>query len=73
MIGDANAVGGIGTVLAQLKSLPVPDGWLSCDGKCYDGMNFPTLFGLLKHKKFQAIRQVSSARSDGRPFLPEGC
>jgi hypothetical protein len=71
VIGDSK-VGGIGTVLAQLKSLPVPEGWLQCDGKCYDGLQFPTLFELLKHNKFPSDPQGFFRVPDERPFLPPG-
>ncbi|PYS90912.1 MAG: hypothetical protein DMF62_03670 [Acidobacteria bacterium] len=72
MIGDVNAVGGIGTVLCQLKSMPIPDGWLSCDGKCYDGMMFPTLFELLKHNRMQGDPQGYFRVPNEKPFLPAG-
>jgi len=65
-------VGGIGTVLCQLKSMPVPDGWLVCDGKCYDGMNFPTLYELLKNNVARGDPPGWFRVPDERPFLPQG-
>lgn len=67
-----SAVGGVGTLLAQLKSLPIPEGWLQCDGKCYDGMNFPELFEMLKHNRVQGDPPGYFRVPDERPFLPPG-
>jgi hypothetical protein len=41
-------VGGVGTVIAQLRNVPVPEGWLQCNGACYDGQSFPELYKLLQ-------------------------
>jgi len=41
-------VGDIGTMVGQVISLPVPEGWLHCNGACYDGRQFPELYELLK-------------------------
>jgi hypothetical protein len=72
MMGDANQVGGVGTVLAQLKSLPVPDGWLACDGKCYDGMSFPVLFELLKDNRMQGDPPGYFRVPSQEMFIPRG-
>ena len=63
---------GVGIIVAQLKSMPVPEGWLGCDGKCYDGMNFPELYELLKHNRMQNDPPGFFRVPDERPFFPAG-
>jgi len=71
-MSERPVVGGAGTLLAQLKSLPIPEGWLACDGKCYDGENFPELWQLLRHNRLQGDPPGYFRVPDEKPFLPAG-
>ena len=63
-------VGGIGTVVAQVKSLPVPDGWLHCNGACYSGEEFPELYRLLRANRLPKDPAGYFRVPSERPVVP---
>ena len=63
-------VGGVGTILAQLKALPVPEGWLHCNGGCYDGKEFPQLFPLLRGNRLNGDPVNYFRVPDERTMMP---
>jgi microcystin-dependent protein len=65
-----HTVGAIGTVLAQIKGMPVPDGWLHCNGACYNGEEFPELYRLLRTNRLPRDPQGYFRVPNERTVMP---
>ena len=65
-------VGEAGTMLLWLRSAPIPDGWIPCDGKCYPRDISPTLYSFLEGNRLKGDPPDYFRVPNAFPLIPAG-